>query len=368
MINVLHVMAGADAGGISTVVLNYYKYVDRRRIHFDVALTTDVMGINGAQLQELGATFYRLPRKSDDGALYRQQLERLIRENGYQAIHVHENETSYVALQVAKRLGVPCRVAHAHSSAPYVSLKGELRRWSGCLLNGWYGTNLIACGELAGRRIFGGWNMRRKKAMVLPNAIQVERFAHDPELREGTRSALDWEGKFVMGMVGRLAPEKNNQFALRLLEAVARKRDNVLLVMVGSGPEEEGLAREIARRGLETRVLLLGKREDVDALYQAFDLFLLPSLHEGFPMAAVEAMAAGLPVLLSDTVTRELSFGSKVRYLSLHHLEDWVQAVCSTTDESDRTQGAAEVMAAGLDVTTTAGMLEQIYLESASKD
>lgn len=367
MIRVLHIMGCADAGGISSVVLNYYRFIDRTKIHFDIALTVTNVGQNTWALQELGAEVFFLPLKSQCGIkAFQEALEKLLLEGNYQALHVHESETCYVALQVAKKLGIPCRIAHAHTASPYEGFKGELRRISGVLLNDPVATHLLSCSQLAGDRVFGKWNMKRSKALVLPNAVDAQRFAYNPQVREEVRRELGVEGKFVMGMVGRLAEEKNFPFALRLMARLREKHPDVVLVIAGNGEEEQRLKSLIVELGIGDRVHMLGRRADVERLYQAYDVFLLPSFHEGLGMAAVEAMAAGLPVLLSDTIPRELAFGSAVRYLPLSEPESWMQEVLRWHSDSQRAERQHEPGENGLDIRQTAGLLEKLYLEDVS--
>ena len=210
MVRILHIMGCSDAGGISSVVLNYYRFIDRSKIRFDIALTIPEVGQNGRALQALGADIHFLPLKSEGIGAFRNALLQLLEQNQYDAVHVHENETSYVALQVAKKAGIPCRLAHSHTSSPCEGLKSELRRLSGCVLNYHFATHVIGCGQLAGDRVFGKWNMRRSKALVLPNAVDTVRFAYNEQIRWEVRAELGVEDAFVLGMVGRLSEEKNN--------------------------------------------------------------------------------------------------------------------------------------------------------------
>ncbi len=362
MYRVLHIMAGADAGGISSVVLNYYRFLDREKIHFDIALTTDQDGQNGQALRQLGAEVYRLPLKSQGVSAFETALRALLDRQKYDAIHVHENETSYVALRVAQKAGIRQRIAHSHTTSPYVSLKGEIRRLSGCVLNDFYATHLIGCGELAGNRVFGRQNMKKKKAMILPNGVDIRRFAYEEQLRQQVREELGVRNALVLGMVGRLSPEKNHSYALKLMETLHRVRPEAVLLLVGNGAQEDALRRETAARGLEACVRFLGRRQDVERLYQAFDVLLMPSLYEGFPVAAVEAMAAGLPVLLSDTITEELAFGEAVQHISLADEKAWLDRVCGADLTRDRTRGAEEACAHGLDIRENAKLLERLYL------
>ncbi len=362
MIRVLHIMGCSDAGGISSVVLNYYRFIDRTKIHFDIALTVPEAGQNACALQELGAEIHFLPLKSEGISAFRNALADLLQKGQYDAVHVHENETSYVALQVAKKLGIRCRLAHAHTSSPYENIKSEIRRLSGCLLNYHYATHVIGCGQLAGERVFGKWNMKRSKAVVLPNAVDTSRFAYNEMIRQEVRVELGVENNFVVGMVGRLSEEKNYPFALELMAKLRQKRPECILVIAGNGEDREMIAEKIRELDLGSHVKLLGRRSDVHRLYQGFDAFLLPSFHEGFPVAAVEAMASGLPVLLSDAITRELGFGTAVTYLPLNRPEAWVQAIELWQKDGRRELRQQEPAQNGLDIRQSVSSLETIYL------
>jgi len=367
MIRVLHVMGCSDAGGISSVVLNYYRFIDREKIHFDIALTIPTVGQNGKALQELGAQIHFLPLKSEGLGKFREELKKLLVEGRYDAIHVHESETCYVALQVAKKLGIPCRIAHSHTSSPYEGVKSELRRLSGVLLNYPAATHVIGCGKLSGDRVFGKWNMKRSKALVMPNAVDTRRFTFNAQIREEVRKELGVEGKFVLGMVGRLSPEKNFPFALELMARLAKEEPDSVLVIAGNGEEEQKLKAMIRELGIENRVQMLGRRADVERLYQAYDVFLLPSFHEGFPVSAVEAMAAGLPVLLSDTITRELDIGEGVEYLSICDSGAWMRSI-QRISAGDFPREAWQRQSAEnrYDIRRSAALLEKLYLEDVA--
>lgn len=363
MIRVLHIMACGDVGGISTVVLNYYRFMDRTQIHFDIALTVPTVGRNALALQELGAKLHFLPLKSEGIGAFQTELKELLEKEHYDAIHVHESETCYVALQVAKKLGVPCRIAHSHTSSPWEGIKGEIRRMSGIVLNYHFATHVIGCGKLAGERVFGKRNMTRPKARVLPNAIDTRLFAYNETMRREVRAELGLERKLVLGMVGRLCVEKNYPFALELIAGLRQEEPDCVLIIAGGGEEQEAMERKIRELGIENHVRLLGRRSDVHRLYQAFDIFLLTSVTEGYPVAAVEAMAAGLPVLLSDVITEELRFGSAVEYLPLNKPEQWLKAISGWKYDAGREARQSEPAAHGLDIRRAAKELEQIYRE-----
>ena len=169
-------------------------------------------------------------------------------------------------------------------------------------------------------------------------------------------------------MVCRLSEEKIIPFALEVLKEVRKKMPDARLVIAGSGPEEEKIREKIRQLGLQDSVTLLGRREDVARLYQAFDVLLMPSIHEGFPVVAVEAMAAGLPILLSASITRELDFYSALQYLPLNGPEPWASAIENRDPDLNRELGRQEVKNQGLDIRDTVRTLEKIYEQDAGEE
>lgn len=361
MIKVLHIMGSADIGGISTVVLNYYQFINRDKIHFDIALTTKKVGQDAQKLKALGAFFFFLPLKSKGVRQYCTALYRLLQENNYDVVHVHESTTCYVALRIAKKAGVPCRIAHAHTTAPFSNLKNELFRISGCILNRYYATNLVACGEMAGERVFGKRAMKSSKAHILLNAVDITVFRYNEAQREQLRKSWEISDEYVIGMVARIDYQKNNVFAINLFADYAQKNPYCKLVLVGSGPDEEKVKDVIEKRQVGDKVIFLGARGDVADIYQALDVLILPSRYEGFPVVAVEAMVSGLPVLLSDRITKELSFGKAVYYLPINDTSEWVKYLTYCKDNKERYERVNEISGKGLDIREAVHQLERLY-------
>jgi len=361
MYNVLHLLTGDD-GGITAVVRDYYKYIDKEKIHFDIACITENEGNDIAVLKEMGTEIFHLPMKSLGIKEYTQHLKRILKHKKYDAIHVHESMTSYIALKVAKEQGVKCRIAHAHTSAPYTSIRGEIRRLSGIILNYHYASNVIGCGKLAGDRVFGKFNMKRKKAVVLPNAINVEKYSFNSDVRSLIRDDMGIKDKFVVGFIGRLSSEKNPLFSLKIMNEIRKKNKNAVLLMAGDGAEEGSIRQYIKENQLQENVRLLGKRKDAERLYQAFDVLILPSIHEGFPLVAVEALASGLPVILSSNITPEFSFSKIVKYLKIDNACDWADYINKIAKGYVRTKHLNELDAEVFDIKNVVKKLEKIYL------
>lgn len=365
MYKILHIMGGACYGGISQVVLNYYKNIDRDKIHFDIAVTDKYIGHNANILKSMGCEVFPICLKSENLKLYTSQIKEILCNGNYDAIHVHGNDTSWVTLRIAKQMGIKIRIAHAHTAGHLGNNTFWHRiRITVCqFLNRHYATRLVSCGKKAGEFIYGKAGTKMKKHFVLPNAIDTTVFSFNPDKRREVRGSLGLDNSFIVGMIGRLAPPKNTICAISLFKEIKNKVPHAKLLMAGSGPDEEPTKAEVHRLGLDESVIFLGQRSDVYDLYQALDLYMLPSLYEGFPVAAVEAMATGLPCLLSDTITDELQFGSKVHYLPLDNSEAWGCAAIQYSGlDYDRFSALEEVKSHNLDISKVGNRLEKIYL------
>lgn len=363
-IRVLHVMNGAVAGGISAVVLNCYRYTDREKIIYDCAMLNTRVGVHGKELQKLGCQMVPLPLKSRHPIRYWKALKKLLKEGGYDAIHVHNNETSFFPLFIAWCCGIKKRLAHAHTVRPISSFPRALKRAVSVFLIGLVATKLVACSRAAAVFIFGKKSLSSPKLMILKNAIEVDQFRFDEKKREAYRTQLGIEERFALCCVGHLGPEKNHSFSLRILKEVSREKPNAVLVLVGEGPLRDALAEEARALGLEERVLFLGARNDVASLLSAMDVLLMPSQYEGFCMAALEGAAAGLPVFLSDRIPEDLNFYSRTQYLSLSRSpEEWARAILDSDYGFPRQACGDEVKAAGYDLEKNREIFASLYQE-----
>lgn len=361
---ILHIIIGsANAGGVGSVVYNYMKHIDQDKYHFDFALLGCKPGMIGKEMVKLGAHCYELPLKSIDIQGYKKQLYEILTSEGYDAIHVHENSTSFVALRVAKKAGVKCRIAHAHTAFQPNSFKSWLKVITGRFLNYIFATKLIGCGQKAGEYVFGKSHMKSSKALVLPNAIEAKHFQYNERIRNEVRYELNLGGKYTIGMIGRFSTQKNHAFALPMIHSLYQRMHDFVLVMVGTGELEVEVKKYCKENDMEEYTQFLGVRKDMTRVYQALDVCILPSLWEGFPVVGLEAIASGLPLILSDKITPELFFSSNVSYQPLNETK-WVEILQQKPMNNHREAGYEEIKMNGFDIHDTMELLEKAYDEA----
>lgn len=344
MIRVAQVMGYMDGGGVEQVVMNYYRHIDRSRVQFDFLVCEGSGMVPRAEIEGLGGRVFTVPSYKNLPR-YMRELERLFREERWPIVHSHVNALSVFPLRAAKRAGVPTRIAHSHSTSgkgehARNAAKAVLRRFSRT-----YPTDLAACGTYAGEWLFG----KGTDFTVFPNAIELGSFEFNPAAREEVRRELGIPGgTLAVGHLGRFATQKNHAFLLRAFARVLESRPDAVLLLAGDGPllsEAKALADSLR---LAESVRFLGRREDANRLYQAFDAFALPSLYEGFCVVGVEAQAAGLPCFFSDAVSREVGLSPSARFLPLDE-EVWADALASADAEGRSRRMPGGVRAYGIE-------------------
>ncbi len=367
-IKVLHVMNGADLGGISSVVLNYYQHIERNKLRFDLAIYNTDIGHNGKKIEELGSDIFYLPLKSKSIFRYVIKMKKILTKGDYDVIHVHQNYTSYVPLIIATFFSIKCRIAHAHTTEQPIKFKGKIKRLLSNVMTPIVSTRMLACTNDAGRAVFGQNILNNKKYQVLNNAIDIRKFKFNQNTRNRVRENLGLEDKMILGNVGNLGIEKNHQFLLKIMTELIKSKMDWHLLIIGTGELLDDLKQKAKILGIEDSIYFLGQRSDVSDLLQAMDLFVMPSSFEGFAIAALEANTSGLPVYLSDKIPNDLACFSTTRYLSLSRgPEYWANEIVNNQRSNDRSIGYSEAKKYGYDIKDKAKELLSIYCDSYTK-
>ena len=278
---VAHIMGKWNGGGVESVVMNYYKNIDRNRIQFHFLCDEDSTDIPYEEIEKLGGKVIVIP-PYQKLFKYQKELYRIFKENNYKIIHSHINALSVFPLRIAKKVGVPIRIAHSHSTSNKKEWKKNILKMILRPLSKLYANNYFACTEYAGKWLFGKKVVERKELNVINNAIDLKKFEFNENTREDLRKELGIkEDVLVIGHVGRFMKQKNHEFLIDVFEKAIKQDDNIYLILVGQGPLEDKIKEMAKEKGIEDKILFLGQRNDVNKLYQAMDIFVLPSLYEG---------------------------------------------------------------------------------------
>lgn len=330
-IRVAQVVGKMVGGGVEQVLMNYHQHIDRDCVQFDFLVDSDSTFVPEREIESRGGRVFQVPPYQSQFA-YQRELGRLFYEQNWPIVHSHINALSVFPLYAAKRACVPVRIAHSHST----SGKGEwgrnaakvvLKHFANCCP-----TDRMACGGSAGRWLFG----KGAAFEIVPNAIDIAAFEPNATVRISARRELGIsDNEFVVGHIGRFVAQKNHLFLLHVFKEVIALEPKAVLLLIGEGPLRPRMEQLAQDLGIKGAVHFLGARGDVSALYQAFDVFCLPSLYEGFPVVSVECQASGTPMLVSDEVTHEAAVTSLVDFepLSVSSCE-WAKHLLSMKGRS----------------------------------
>ena len=359
MVRVLHIVTNMDRGGLETMLMNYYRHMDREKIQFDFLEHRRDRAAYDDEIESLGGRIFRLPRLNPLSSDYFHALNAFFAAHPeYRIVHSHLDCMSAYPLCAAKNAKVPVRIAHAHSTSQDRNWKLVFKLISKKLIS-LYTTDLFACSADAGEWMFG-----TKDVHILPNAIDIERYAFNLLIRNQTKKALGLDDAFVIGHVGRFSAVKNHSFLTDVFAQIKRKEPNSKLLLVGAGSEMQAVQQKVKALGLGADVIFTGVRNDVANLMQAMDVFVFPSLYEGLGIVLIEAQAAGLPCVVSDTIPREAYLTDLVTAEKLSSsVEKWAEKILKKRD-FPRTDRRDEIAAHGFDITTEAVKLQEFYINA----
>ena len=313
MIRVLQCVNDMHRAGLETMLMNYYRNIDRTKIQFDFLTHRPGKSDYDDEILSLGGKVYYAPRLYPQNyPAYFKYMKKFFAEHPeYQIVHSHIDSMSYLPLLAAKKAGVPVRIAHSHNTSIDKDFKYILKQYFRKKITK-AANYYCACGQEAGEFLFPG-----KEFTFIPNAIEVDKFLYNKEVRDKKRKDLGLANEFVVGHVGRLSYQKNHELLIRIFDELHKKDANTVLLLIGVGEKEDEIRKQVHELNLDECVRFLGNRDDVNELYQAMDVFVMPSLFEGIPVVGVEAQFAGLPCVFSNKVPVEVKFSSKTQFVGL---------------------------------------------------
>lgn len=354
MERILQVVTYMGLGGIESMLMNYYRHMDRTKIQFDFLVHREFRADFDDEIEALGGRIYRLPPMNPASGAYRKALKDFFQTHHYRVVHCHLNYMSGVVLATAKRAGSSVRIAHAHTANMVPGWKRAVRRMCKHLIP-FTATHLFACSDEAGTAIFGN-----RHFSVMANAIDTAAFSPNDDVRMRVREELDLGTAFTVMHVGRMIYAKNHQFLLDAFSELLKLEPNSKLVLVGDGELREQILEKAKNLPANT-VMLLGTRSDISRLLQTADVFAFPSYFEGFGITLIEAQAAGLPCVKSDTITEECVVTDLVTSLPITDSALWAKTILEKRNLARRDQQDA-IRASGFDIVDAAKKLERFYL------
>ena len=358
-----------NPGGVESVIINYYRYIDKSRIQFDFLCNFHEAAAYEDELKSLGGEVYHITARSDNYRKYKKELQDFFeaKRGMYQAIWVNVCSLANIDyLIMAKKYGIPKRIIHSHNSQNMDSrLRGMLHGKNKKRI-AQYATDFWACSKEAAE-----WFYEENlipKVVLIRNAISVDRMVFHEEKRIKYRQVLGCDREYVIGNIGRLHFQKNQKFCLEVFYEFHKKVPDSKLVFIGQGEDEAMLKERADQLKIQESVYFAGMQSDIAGWLSAFDIFLFPSKFEGLGIAALEAQANGLPVLASaEVIPAEVKINNNVEFYELRNTaKEWSDKLQQMKKQSLRLESDMihqNFSTSGYDIKAEAVKLEQLLLK-----
>ena len=358
---VLQVFGKLDRGGAESMIMSYYREIDRTKIQFDFVVNFQEEGAYEDEIKRLGGNIYRLPRfKGYNIIQFVASWNKFLKTHlgTWDIIHIHNFKIAGIVFPIAKNIGVTRRIVHMHIANAKYSFARKMGYYLTKFLANRFSTDKLACSMDAGKAYFFDDNF-----IVMNNAIDIKKFIFDTQIRNYKREELNITDNFVIGHVGRLTNQKNHIFILDIFKELWLKCKSAKLILIGIGELEPELKSRVEELGLNESVMFLGSRSDVDELMQAMDIFLFPSLYEGLGIVAIEAQAAGLQTFISDTLPNAVMITNLAHEIPLKEsAKIWADEILKHNNNYLRQSMLKQVREAGYEVSDNIKWLESFYL------
>lgn len=359
MIRIFMIGYSSNKGGVENYIENLCGHLDKTK--FEIVYKDDQIVIDGVT--------WMCPKNRHNYLKYRIFWHKFYKANKFDVVYYNTCDVvSIDQLKFATNAGIPVRIIHAHNTgnqqniqqkmshfhriSEYISRK-SLKR---------YATHFFACSKSAGDWMFGEINYR-----VIANGIDLCKFKYSKENRIRCRELYQINSEYVIGCVGRFSLQKNPLFSIDIMNTLLKIIPNAKLVMIGTGELHEDIVRAIKAKNIQNNVILTGAVDNVNEWMSALDCLLMPSLFEGLPFVLVEAQAAGLPCVVSSTVSREANLTGIVEYLELTERTDiWANKILEAC-RKERLDTTQQLIDAGYSVKDTARLVSSI-IETAVEE
>lgn len=327
-----------ESGGIESFLHNVLCHMDLTNLDIDIVVACLRPSIFTEPLEKLGIEFIELSGNPRGIIENRRQFKRLLREKQYDVLHLNAFQGLQLSLlRTAKRAGVPVRIAHAHGAGLRNSRTRPVKMIVHKLCRAMFAheaTLLWACSDAAAKFLFSSRCLRKMNYQFIPNGIDLDRFSFHSTARKQERERLQMQDCLVVGTVGRLSSEKNQAFLLDVFSALKKQQEKSMLLLVGDGEERQHLEERAIALGIVDSVIFYGVTDHVERLLWAMDVFAFPSRFEGLGIAAVEAQAAGLPVVCSEFIPDETLVTQGAIRVPLADRKSWVRALVDITTDN----------------------------------
>ncbi len=366
MKKILHMTPPEVSNGVYQYIFNHLPILSQKGYEFSF-LTKSAEDLRQTkEYKRYHFPVYQLNNTQRDGREgFIKEIQGILHHD-FDAVHLHTSSwRGFLIEEIAMEMGVSKVIVHAHSSGIDFSDTAERELiWKDHSyyreqFSMKYATDVCACSKVAADWLYNE-QIPRDRIQIMPNAVDVKKYRLDKSVRESMRKSLGVEKYTVIGNVGRYSYTKNQEFLVRAFAKACKKNDKLFLIMIGQGERISVVQSLVEHLNMTKNIRCLGWRDNIEAYLQAMDGFCLPSRFEGLPISVVEAQAAGLQCLVSDTVTRETDLTGMVTFLPLEE-ECWADAMAGLSIDKDRCTLDEYFDRAGFSIEASCDRLMSLY-------
>ena len=358
----------SNKGGVESVIMNYYKHINKDIIQFDFLVNEPNIPY-AEEIKNMGGNIIILPSRRHLFK-FQTQAKQFFKNHAkeYQAIWQNNCTLSNIAyIKYAKKYGIKKRIMHAHNSKNMGNILTLILHKINKLLLPKYATHFWSCDMCASKYFYLKKIIQSNKHQIINNAINVQTFTFNSQVRQEYRKKLKLQPTDVaVGHIGRFHFQKNHMFLIEVFNEYQKLQPQAQLFLVGEGEDKAKVQQHVANLGLQNKVHFLGARQDVPALLQAMDIFLFPSLFEGLSVALIEAQTSGVTIFTSTTVSPNTKLVKNYFNISLNQSPCYWASIMQQkfNDGYPRKSNAQQVIDAGFDIQKEAEKLTNFLISN----
>ena len=362
MQKVLEVNYKMDIGGIETFLMNVYRNIDKSKYELIFLTYNPYKYDYEDEILKMGGKIIKISNPRDITIIkHIYQIYKVLKEEKVDVVHAHTYFDSAYVMIAAYLANIKVRIVHSHTA---MSLKErrilkKIKWFIARIIINLIATEKIACSTEAGKALFGA-----SKFQIICNGIKLEDYSYNKGYREKFRKEFFCdEDTIVLGHVGRFDFPKNHEFLIRIMKEIVRLNKNTKLILVGSGKLRETIEKKIKEYNLESNVILLGNRNDVNKIINSFDIFVFPSIYEGLPVSLIEAQANGLTCLVSKNISEEVKLANNLFFEDIKaNPKKWAEKILEINKE--RNFKLEKLKNSKYEISKTTETLEKLYVKS----
>lgn len=364
-IRILHVLTAMNLAGTETLLMNLYRNIDRDKIQFDFAVTAKSECAYDREILQLGGRIihYPLYRGMNHFSYVKWWNDFFCTHKEYRIIHGHIGSTAAIYLHIANKYGC-YTIAHSHSTYGPINLHTVLYKIYSFPTR-YVAKYFMGCSKLALRDRYGKSILKKNNWHILNNGIDSKKYIYSEIIRQNVRKEMNLtDNDILIGTVGRLTPQKNPNLIINIIKNLNKDKIKFKFLWIGIGELEKEISKKLSCEIKRGQVIMAGARTDVNKFLQGMDIFVFPSIFEGLGIAAIEAQAAGLITLCSDTIPPEVKVTECCEFLSIQDAEIWsdrIRDIIKNSSYKERKNQCNSIVNAHYDIHNVAQWLTEFY-------